>query len=350
MRKREENRRQTGTFYERKAGEYLEKQGYKILEYNYRCRAGEIDIVARDGEYLVFCEVKYRKDNKKGTPLEAVTLQKQRTALTGAAAHLLVIQKRRYRHVLRHTVGYGLHTGVHRREVVYPCAAQIFLFRTGIEGFFRRHGVQVGIQHLFLRKTLVQAFALRKQRQHVRLHVYGKIIVDVGVVMYRQRGYNYVEVADSKRALHLPFLLNEQSAGNFELSVHKGIHNAAAVPFGVQPRDHAGHSAVALYFEAGTVGVAFAHVENFVFPRFEGYKGAVVLRDEVALALPKLPFLSHFEGTKALFRKILRYVLRDVKRRVALFEKSEYIHFFSSAICKQIVPQCGRLSQLRPPC
>lgn len=79
MRKREENRRQTGTFYERKAGEYLEKQGYKILEYNYRCRAGEIDIVARDGEYLVFCEVKYRKDNKKGTPLEAVTLQKQRT-------------------------------------------------------------------------------------------------------------------------------------------------------------------------------------------------------------------------------------------------------------------------------
>lgn len=79
MRKREENRRQTGTFYERKAGEYLEKQGYKILEYNYRCRAGEIDIVARDGEYLVFCEVKYRKDNKKGTPLEAVTLQKQWT-------------------------------------------------------------------------------------------------------------------------------------------------------------------------------------------------------------------------------------------------------------------------------
>ena len=79
MRMREENRRQTGSFYERKAGEYLEKQGYKILEYNYRCRAGEIDIVARDGEYLVFCEVKYRKDDKKGTPLEAVTLQKQRT-------------------------------------------------------------------------------------------------------------------------------------------------------------------------------------------------------------------------------------------------------------------------------
>ena len=41
-----QNTRRTGAVYERKAGAYLEKYGYKILEYNYRCRQGEVDIVA----------------------------------------------------------------------------------------------------------------------------------------------------------------------------------------------------------------------------------------------------------------------------------------------------------------
>lgn len=73
-----QNNRKIGTFYEQKAGEYLESQGYQILEYNYRCRRGEIDIIARDGAYLVFCEVKYRKQTTAGNPLEAVTVRKQK--------------------------------------------------------------------------------------------------------------------------------------------------------------------------------------------------------------------------------------------------------------------------------
>ncbi len=72
------NKRQIGTEMERLAGAYLEKNGYEIIEYNYRCRQGEIDIIARDGEYLVFCEVKYRSSEKNGTPLEAVDYKKQR--------------------------------------------------------------------------------------------------------------------------------------------------------------------------------------------------------------------------------------------------------------------------------
>ena len=52
-----ENNRAIGSKFEKEAGAYLKKHGYEILEYNYRCRAGEIDIIARDGEYLVFCEV-----------------------------------------------------------------------------------------------------------------------------------------------------------------------------------------------------------------------------------------------------------------------------------------------------
>lgn len=71
------NHRETGAKYEQKAGKYLESQGYVILEYNYRCRLGEVDIIAIDGEYLVFCEVKYRADSKSGHPAEAVDRKKQ---------------------------------------------------------------------------------------------------------------------------------------------------------------------------------------------------------------------------------------------------------------------------------
>ena len=74
-----QNNRKVGTAYERAAGYYLEQQGYEILEYNYRCRRGELDIIARDGEYLVFCEVKYRQNRGKGSPLEAVGGKKQHT-------------------------------------------------------------------------------------------------------------------------------------------------------------------------------------------------------------------------------------------------------------------------------
>ena len=60
-----ENRRKIGTNYERLAGKYLEAHGYQIIEYNFKCNAGEIDIIAKDREYLVFCEVKYRKTAKQ---------------------------------------------------------------------------------------------------------------------------------------------------------------------------------------------------------------------------------------------------------------------------------------------
>lgn len=82
------NRRQTGAEYEHVAGHYLEKLGYEILEYNYRCRLGEIDIVAKDGKYMVFCEVKYRSDNRKGNPLEAVGVKKQQTIFRCAMYYL----------------------------------------------------------------------------------------------------------------------------------------------------------------------------------------------------------------------------------------------------------------------
>ena len=71
------NKRQTGTVYEQKAKEYLISKGYQILECNFRNRNGEIDIIAKDGEYLCFVEVKYRTTNEFGSPLEAVGWNKQ---------------------------------------------------------------------------------------------------------------------------------------------------------------------------------------------------------------------------------------------------------------------------------
>ena len=69
------NRRKVGSDYEKRAGQFLERQGLVILCYNFRNRYGEIDLVAKDGETTVFVEVKYRKDGQKGLPQEAVNFR-----------------------------------------------------------------------------------------------------------------------------------------------------------------------------------------------------------------------------------------------------------------------------------
>ena len=72
------NKRQVGDYYEKLACEYLRRSGACIIERDYRAFRGDIDIIARDGIYLCFIEVKYRKDNKYGAPEGAVTISKQR--------------------------------------------------------------------------------------------------------------------------------------------------------------------------------------------------------------------------------------------------------------------------------
>ncbi len=59
------------------ASKYLTDMNYKIIERNFRCRSGEIDIIAKDKNYIVFVEVKYRSTIKKGLPREAVNKSKQ---------------------------------------------------------------------------------------------------------------------------------------------------------------------------------------------------------------------------------------------------------------------------------
>lgn len=83
-----ENKRAIGREKEQLAQEYLKAQGYQIVEKNFYTRFGEIDIIARDGAYLVFLEVKYRRSAAGGYPAEAVDRRKQQRIYRAAQYYL----------------------------------------------------------------------------------------------------------------------------------------------------------------------------------------------------------------------------------------------------------------------
>jgi len=84
----EQSTKEQGRSGEDIALNYLRKQGYKIIERNYRCRYGEIDLIARDGKTLVFVEVKSRRSTAFGAPEEAVGTAKQKKISTVALWYL----------------------------------------------------------------------------------------------------------------------------------------------------------------------------------------------------------------------------------------------------------------------
>ncbi|MGN1206534.1 MAG: YraN family protein [Eubacterium sp.] len=82
------NTRQLGSKKEQLAADYLQENGYNIVCCNYRCRQAEIDIIAQKEEYLIFVEVKYRKDKQCGGSLYAVSREKQKK-ICYAAKHYI---------------------------------------------------------------------------------------------------------------------------------------------------------------------------------------------------------------------------------------------------------------------
>lgn len=81
-----------------KAGEglachYLEQQGLTLVERNFRCRRGELDLIMRDGDQLVFVEVRSRRKSGYGTPAETITKTKQNRLVRTA---LYYLQRRRW--------------------------------------------------------------------------------------------------------------------------------------------------------------------------------------------------------------------------------------------------------------
>ena len=80
-------RHQTGVLGEKLAAELLVDKGYRIVETNFRCPEGEIDIVARDGDCLVFVEVRARRSRRFGTPEESITGRKKEHIRSAAARY-----------------------------------------------------------------------------------------------------------------------------------------------------------------------------------------------------------------------------------------------------------------------
>ncbi len=82
------SRKATGNLGETLAADYLQQRGYDIVARNWRCSTGEIDVIARDGDTLVFVEVRTRHGARHGSPEESITPRKQAKLITLAYEYL----------------------------------------------------------------------------------------------------------------------------------------------------------------------------------------------------------------------------------------------------------------------
>ena len=87
-RKTEFNKREFGENLEKLAAQQLVRQGLKIVTENYLCKMGEIDIIARDNQDLVFIEVRYRKSEAYGGSIASVDKKKQKRVVLAASHYL----------------------------------------------------------------------------------------------------------------------------------------------------------------------------------------------------------------------------------------------------------------------
>ena len=72
-----QHNRRTGVDGEELAAAWYRSRGYEVIERNWRCRDGELDLVVRQGRQVVFCEVKHRRSVAFGTPAESITSEKK---------------------------------------------------------------------------------------------------------------------------------------------------------------------------------------------------------------------------------------------------------------------------------
>lgn len=112
--KKGENLRKKGQYYEQVAGAFLEKKGYRILQYNFRCPYAEIDVVAQKGNVLVFCEIKYRKGRVIERTLEAVDRKKQKRISAAALFYISKCFKQMEKYEYRFDV-----IGINDEEIVH---------------------------------------------------------------------------------------------------------------------------------------------------------------------------------------------------------------------------------------
>ncbi|MDY7019447.1 MAG: YraN family protein [Chloroflexota bacterium] len=82
------NRQEVGKLGEKLAQKFLKRKGYRILETGFRCREGEIDIIAQQKDYLVFVEVRTKSNLRFGTPEESITHKKKEKVITSALTYI----------------------------------------------------------------------------------------------------------------------------------------------------------------------------------------------------------------------------------------------------------------------
>lgn len=79
---------ESGMSGQKEAEQFLQKKGYKIVQRNYRIKTGEIDIIASQNNYIIFIEVKFRRNLSHGYPREAVTYSKQQRIIKTALHYI----------------------------------------------------------------------------------------------------------------------------------------------------------------------------------------------------------------------------------------------------------------------
>lgn len=90
------NRKNTGFYGEEVAAQALAKRGYRLLTRNFCIHGGEIDLIMAKGEELVFVEVKTRRNDRFGSPLESITMQKKSRMIKAAKVYLSGKEQKNY--------------------------------------------------------------------------------------------------------------------------------------------------------------------------------------------------------------------------------------------------------------
>ena len=91
-----------GSFGEALSRDYLISKGYKILNMNFRNKFGEIDIICKKNNLLIFCEIKSRYSNSFGSPIESITCYKQKQIIK--LSELYLISKKYYNFNVRYDI------------------------------------------------------------------------------------------------------------------------------------------------------------------------------------------------------------------------------------------------------
>ncbi|MBN2185911.1 MAG: YraN family protein [Dehalococcoidia bacterium] len=82
------NRQEVGKLGEQLARKFLKKRGYRVRETNFHCREGEVDIIAQQGDYLVFIEVRTKSSLDFGSPEESITRNKKEKLIATALTYI----------------------------------------------------------------------------------------------------------------------------------------------------------------------------------------------------------------------------------------------------------------------